>query len=289
MGRTVYSYNGIELPELPDTGSYSYRYIIQYSGTTQGSGHLLLATNTAAFYVSGDGVAWSEELVTIGFTCSEGGTEWSGGDVVDMSSVKGTDGYYYLTALGAVIWTDTDIYYDSGGIYMEGTEPVLLVSKWDNMRAFVRGLLAGLVSEGRLPDAAKEPVANLYNGVRLPLLERALSTPYLTIVCDPDSEKEYPYRIYEHSLPITIVVSDTNPNYYNMVMAEETDYTYKYIPYPEESSTFWWKNSFELGLASEIPWSLVNVKAELIWANYDVYFENGLLALEATEPIPVYE
>ena len=143
-----YYYNDVILPGLPNTGSYSNHYIIQYSGATgYEDGYVLLATDAAAFYGS-YGVETPASTNALAWICTDGKT-WGDGGQYDVSDK-------YLTDLGTVVWTHYDIYYDDGGVYMEGSEPVLAVSEWAKMRALVRGIMTGLVSSGHLPESASE-------------------------------------------------------------------------------------------------------------------------------------
>ena len=147
-----YYYNDVVLPELPNTGSYSNHYIIQYSGATgYNDGFVLLATDVSAFCGS-DGIEFPNTTKALAWACTDG-KAWIGGSVVDVAG-------RYETGGGVFVWTHYDISYDAGGVYMEGSEPVLAVSKWAKMRSLVRGIMAGLVSSGYLGErTGEEPEA----------------------------------------------------------------------------------------------------------------------------------
>ncbi len=71
----------------------------------------------------------------------------------------------------------------------------------DNMRKFVRGLMVSTVSKGVLPKK-REPVAWLYNGVRLPDINSVWdkeTDPY-AIIYDDSSPG---YRLVFSSQPFT--------------------------------------------------------------------------------------
>ena len=138
---SMYYYNDVILPALPNTGSYSNHYIIQYSGATgYDDGYVLLATDAAAF-CSSYGVDFPNNTKALAWLCTDG-KAWSGGGQYDVSDK-------YLTDLGTVVWTHYDICYEgSTSVYMEGSEPVLAEDEWDKLRCFIRGVLAAIVSEG---------------------------------------------------------------------------------------------------------------------------------------------
>lgn len=137
-----YYYNDVVLPGLPNTGSYSNHYIIQYSGATgYEDGYVLLATDAAAFCGS-YGIEFPSATKALAWTCTDGKT-WSGGNSVDVAGRYDTGG-------GVFVWTHYDISYEDGGVYMEGCEPVLAEDEWDKLRGFIRGILAAIVCEGEI-------------------------------------------------------------------------------------------------------------------------------------------
>ena len=143
----------------------------------------------------------------------------------------------------------------------------------DKMRDFVKGLLPSLTG-APLPYAGKaEPVAYLYNGVRLPPL--------------PEWDKEaYPYAVLQgmntsyrfnvSSLPIYTVVND--------------GHEYVTVSPDAEGDNWEFNKGYEAWKRSIFGGGVVPIVAiPVFWANYDVQYEDGTLYLAASEPVPVYE
>lgn len=148
----MYSYNGVELPERPDTGVNPYHYIIQYSGVEGWEDGYLLLASGVEFSCTSNGIAYPGTVQCLAWNCTDGKT-WANGGTYSIS--------YPLGELGTVIWTLTDILYEgSTVVYMEGSEPVPSVSKWANMRSLVRGIMAGLVSKGYLTESTGDTPVN---------------------------------------------------------------------------------------------------------------------------------
>ena len=132
------------------------------------------------------------------------------------------------------------------------------------MRSSVMGLILGQFSSP-LPEVQKEPVAYLYNGVRLPKL--------------PEWDKEtYPYAY----------ILDAESVYYlSLRDSQKTVITGgNVVDYSDKHQAV----NGEWVLSDESQ----NV-GKVIWANYDVYYSDsaeevgGTLYLAASDPIPAYE
>lgn len=128
---------------------------------------------------------------------------------------------------------------------------------------FLRGFHLGKAFYANLLRAAKgEPVAYLYNGVRLPKL--------------PEWDKTaYPYA----------VLYETDTSYYLYCFAEAKQATLT-------GGVSCWGYGCAFGLSDGV-WNprtaLLTGSYTTFWANYDVYDSDGTLYMSASEPVPVYE
>jgi hypothetical protein len=156
----------------------------------------------------------------------------------------------------------------------------------EKMKSFVKGILLGLCGH---PLPQGEPVAYLYNGVRLPKL--------------PEWDKEaYPYAYIDfHSIYMEdlneypafqapyvnccYIFSEKPYVYYdpNHVSGHPIYHIQNKLPYlvtATDPITGEWR---EIVSATENP----NRSAD--WANYDVTADDGTIIQAASEPVPVYE
>lgn len=116
----------------------------------------------------------------------------------------------------------------------------------------------GLCSVGEYKG---EPVAYLYNGVRLP----DISTVW--------DKTAYPYAMITNP-------SDTST--YNLVLTPSS------ITVTEDGVGGSWSGK-RYKIVDGVWTSVTGMGSGIvIWANYDVYNRNGTLYLAATDPIPVY-
>lgn len=161
------------------------------------------------------------------------------------------------------------------------------------MRSCVMGLILGQFSSP-LPMAQKEPVAYLYNGVRLPKL--------------PEWDREkYPYAvilIYESYLTkkytaILYLMKDNNVRqavdtggggiYFEYMYYQVGDIQYKVEYKDGEVVTEWGEPTV---LTDSLSFDVAKIK----WANSDIVLaldttsgEAGTLYLATSDPVPVYE
>ena len=141
------------------------------------------------------------------------------------------------------------------------------------MRDYVKGLILGRFSSP-LPStpAQREPVAYLYNGVRLPKLP----------------EWEYDESVYKY---LMIRKHKTLETVHWIVGSEKPIYVKSGIAYVEANrmlirhaspNTEWYAPTVGHD-ASEYD------AAKLVWANHDILNSDGSVYLAASEPVPVYE
>lgn len=148
----------------------------------------------------------------------------------------------------------------------------------DKMKSFVKGILLGLVSRAEMPKG--EPVAYLYNGVRLPKLPEwdKSKYPYACIkYCDPavsGGDEVYHYELFAFTKKVQIA---------NYAFAPQGEYgasSWKY--FPENTPAQW-----EFSLSSDAArWTR---HTDVLWTNFELLRTDGTLYLAASEPTPVYE
>ena len=143
-----------------------------------------------------------------------------------------------------------------------------------DLQSFLSGLALGLA--GKPLALAREPVAYLYNGVRLPKL--------------PEWDREmYPYA--------TILYFLVTPQFWVSTMPLEVEYNGNiYNPCASAGTsalqfcTYTGNDTWESFDVAEYPERTVWDGAGIQWANYDVINSTDKsVFLEASEPVPVYE
>ena len=170
-------------------------------------------------------------------------------------------------------WANTTLYDEDGNLFLEASDPgapIIFEEPIDPLKSFLIGYALGL-SGKPLPLSGGEPVAYLYNGVRLPKL--------------PEWDKEaYPYAgIF--SMSVGFMFRALSPTAYYFQNGDE-----------------WTLGSFDGNLSStkyndKDNWGRLSHDTSygglpapvLIWTNFDFMNEDGSVYLAASEPIPVYD
>ena len=118
-------------------------------------------------------------------------------------------------------------------------------------------------------DGKGEPVAYLYNGVRLPKL--------------PESEYKY------------VLIQQLNSRWFQAFATKEKPYVSdKYLYFPSESML--WDNYYAFDYTYTDDWGAIEgasaglnqVASSFIWSNTDILNTDGTVYLSASDPIPVY-
>ena len=267
---SMYMYNGVKLPALPeyDTDAYPYGFIAE-SVVMKGS---------YALYISDKPFVYNK--LKNNMNPFDGSTvlyspSYDGGDWQEFSAFP-SDG------MPAPIWANYDVLDTNGDVHMEATEPAKL---WLHAKSFLIGLALGLVGKP-LPPSEREPVAFLYNGVRLPKLPKT-DMPYATILFVGEGTASS--KLYFSSVPLaykayTVATGLTGGELY----ATESEWSAVEYKYYWDDDFVW--QSQELTEFTDA--SLVGraLNGFTCWANYDLTnHEDGTVFQEATEPIPVYE
>ena len=161
----------------------------------------------------------------------------------------------------------------------------------ETMRSCVKGLILSLFGSPLPAAASREPVAYLYNGVRLPdvggawdsLIESvsAFELSYGLFVYDPG--KNLGVRFIATSCPWRF----DGTNVYSAESGETwTNWAeLKYMSFEDENGFNWWRGSSGY-------WDdALHLKPDdVFWTSHDIlYADSTEVYFAATEPIPVYE
>lgn len=117
-----YLYNGIELPELPEWDKASYPYAMITEGTVLNYGKYFLycAVNPIIESLNGYGEATGYVKINGNYlrtgATAEGADSWG-----EFTEVTSTD---KLLTNTPPLWTNTDIYYRDGSLYLAASDPV---------------------------------------------------------------------------------------------------------------------------------------------------------------------
>ena len=171
----------------------------------------------------------------------------------------------------------------------------------DKMKSFVKGILLSLVGKP-FPLAEREPVAFLYNGVRLPKLPEWDSEkyPYAVIVGNSSGEFWlYPTRLILSTVPLYYV--NNNLAYWSLFYgsADGSAIGYEWVNYDEENQNITYDPGFVRNEDMDTAFTAgggaaqkTSLADDLLWANYDVYKHPGgttLVLPACDDPVPVYE
>lgn len=149
---------------------------------------------------------------------------------------------------------------------------------WNNIdpTSMLLGWLTGERVKAML-RSKREPVAYLYNGVRLPPFPRWDKTKYPYAVLSLPPIGWYTLKAWA-SLPPTYMSS--GKLYIGNKSSDSS-------PIPAYGS-YYNPESGKVADGSEESYTNILLDA-VFWANFDVYTEDGALYLAASEPVPVYE
>lgn len=312
----MYYFNGVELPALPeyDKTEYPYAWITEYRNPQTDK------TIYYIFNVASEVYPHKFEISSYGGWLSAYTPDGIKGDKLQYDPAKHDDWYTtgeflkfpdgfngMLVAEGGhiepldewlkeyiPIWSNFDILDTDGSVYFtKCDDPVPVEDEDDGVQLYswLIGFLIGLIQKPALTfDAppAQDPVAYLYNGVRLPDISKVLSdkNSYACIVYDPSNGRYHLYfgevmgvRYPEYDAPGTaiwdyIIFGDFAGDAYAT--------QYRLFPGASEWTLF-------TETASGIILSDSTSDRNMVWANYDILNEDGSVYMAASDPIPVYE
>lgn len=292
-----YLYNGVKLPALPEYDTAAYPYAV-LDKTNAGTSFLFYAFRSRPYYGTNPADSTKMGVYSTGgakvyyFVPADGGSEWEH-SMDTENPFAAEDGNE-----NTLFWTNTDILYEGdGSVWLAASEPV---GEENWRKNFLMGLAMGLT--GKPLFFKREPVAYLYNRVRLP--------PLKEIPEEYSNGKEFPY--------VYIFKAEGNNGYmgagFQLLYCDSpmikrhyvfdgvrpdpalypSYYTYEFLLSDdgkwEEKRTGWMDNPklYSPSLFGEANhWNFDT--ASLVWCNTDIFDESGELFFAATEPVPVYE
>lgn len=144
--------------------------------------------------------------------------------------------------------------------------------------SYVRGFLIGKEIMNMFVPKKQQPIAYLYNGVRLPALPEFDGYAHMVVHKIGDT---FYMRAYENKPTTTLYKPIFYPAYDRLVADGEW-----HSAHMEESEAgdYWFTHSEP----SDDSKGAVLAIAEIVWANFDVLNSDGTLYLAASDPIPIY-
>lgn len=203
----------------------------------------------------------------------------------DVKTAAWKGGYYYngngTDKVYRVIWSSTDVYNYDKSLHLAASAPVdPNIRTTSATSAMLSGWLMGKEMAGVLYPRDKQWVANLYNGVRLPLLPAEPKFSNLVIKRNhPDihsTRGEYAIWCFSYTPQIESNGTLSSP-------AGDKAYCY----FVEDGQ---WVLSHYIYIDPDSGVSLTSLE-DLIWSNRDIvnYNTDGSVCLAATEPVAVWE
>lgn len=266
-------YNGVELPGLPETWNeaahpHLFIRVVSLDGSAENAVYSLFAASVAAVSYDDNGILFPSSAVGEKYAVSDGAWVESSESLSDAFYIKRNDGFLYT------LWANFDILNSDGSVYIAASEPVPVVEKFP-IREWIGWLLAGLCSRP-LPMGAREPVAYLYNGVRLPGLPEWDRENYpFACICRTwtgnyaFSASQSPPYMFDSTYGIALQIVGSHfisfgdaESGWSELRAQVEDYSIL-MAYEDNHEIF-------------------------VWANHDIEY-NGELFVSASEPVPVYE
>lgn len=261
MGKFLYG--GVTLPAKPDYDETVFPCAYMQNSNTlivvSAVGYIIKDTEgNATGMRSADGT----NLIYSAWTCDDGET-WTPLTVERETST---------VAAANVFWSNTDLCYEDGTVYVAASEPVPVVEKFP-IREWIGWLLAGLCSRP-LPMGARVPVAYLYNGVRLPGLPKEWNPETHPFAC----------------------LFTTGGNVYTLRMMPSDSYYTTYFNkrvFMSDNGCLEATNvtgdTDRFTLTERTGGVYISLTDKTIWVNFDLVNEDGSIFLAASDPIPVYE
>ena len=250
----VYLFNGTKLPELPEFDAEFFAYI---------SAHPLIE-GAYALYVSDMEPVYAWDTNTM--IPAEGATvQWARCWNDEWSELSDSDADSTLPP----IWANFDVKDADGKVYLDASQPVEM---WEHAKSFLIGLALGLAGKPLPISQGKEPIAYLYNGVRLPKL--------------PEWDKEtYPYAIINSFGTTYFLRAYTDLPIYdgddNCYFADGSAVQI-YCIYSRQMDV--WNDWINAGNVEGL-----SPATKIIWASHNIATDDDILYLAASEPVPVYE
>ena len=274
-------FNDWILPALPKWDQDTYPYALIYQNKDSW-GFYLMCLDTPFYVTTANGV----QVIAFDAYAQVKAFEYWRSDPWEWKSTQyntqpdsGAEAIYLNPDKAEYIWTNTDISDDYGTVVYPATDPVPI---WEfNEKSFLIGYTLGIAGKPMPLTASqpgKEPVAYLYNGVRLPKL--------------PEWDREmYPFAfILDQGNKYQLTIKDERSTY-----RRYGDYLYytdpaiviRYTLAKDGAATQW----TYVSTVSEIgTYFGMSDLYEIIWSDFDIFHHGSTnVYLPASDPIPVYE
>lgn len=308
-----YLYNGEERPAPPeyDAATYPYAAITQKvfeDGSVSATESFVVFGGDSYVSYGDDGTIYLSftKAITYVTYLPDYDDYWGGGVVSNYDETMqwplykagGTDEEGLPTG-AATLWSNFDIYNEDDTLYLAASEPVPVAKKFP-LKSWLIGFVRGLASKPMpIGKQEREPVAYLYNGVRLPKLPDMTGYPYAVLSYD---DTDY---VVNGSYIGYLILSDRAFFYREKLGAYYSIYTTgSYIEYQLVSDTRLLEYATIIGLSESIITANVWTRSRTmdnadglekgatknpIWANCNIDAEDGTNYLEESDPVPVYE
>lgn len=279
-----YLYNDIELPALPEYDKEQYPYA--FIGKTIENDQYSLYVSATPFTYSGVIVKASSIQFETAMLYRLSGNEWE--LIAESATAEYTlTAYITGTELAAVIWSSHDIINKKdNSIYFEGSDPVpvggeptltecdfykVINGAWVKCDSYQRVTVTG--------QPTGEPVAYLYNDVKLPALPEWDKTAYpYAFITGVTSNNKVGYYLYCTEVQLAhngraMSVGGTSSEFFDFIRSTlQKDGVNDDNPVMADPST-----------------TKAIIATGLVWGNYDIYNDDGTLRLAASDPVPVYD
>lgn len=269
-----YLYNGVPLPGLPEWDEVTHPHAYMYHGS--GGSFLAVAETRGDPWVGGEGVdlvSFSDVMI---YGVSDGAWTFMNSKDSMMHALKETD----------IFWVNTDLYHTDGTLYLAASDPIPILAPTIDPLSMWLGWKAGNWVV-RQRGKKREPVAYLYNGVRLPVL--------------PEWDKTvYPYAHIEYILSTDsyVFIFSSTPSTYEY--GYSMSYGFKRIIVTDATLYRMYNGGKEWEFLSEHNSNMRNLTtssiqgaeetARVIWCSEDIQnTTDSKIYLVASEPVPVYE
>lgn len=291
-----------ELPALPEYDETEYPYAHIMSFNVNGPQYYLTLMPRDARLDTPDDASVSYEVSHyLMYDCRGIDDAWDGPTYCEGGHIYVAKPFLEFPENGFyTLWSNFDIYNDMG-LYCPASDPIPVEEKKTFcLRSWLTGFALGLAGKPLplIPVSKKEPIAYLYNGVRLPKLpewDREMY-PYAVIEGYVDEQFEatpnsYKKRYLFVSKEPFIVRPGSGISTKDCLFLEPlSNVPHWTVNYGENDGG--WVAEDEGYLYNDRcvydPW-LSNNKNRFMWSNHDVLKTDGTIWCAAYDPIPVYD
>lgn len=288
----MYLYNGHRAPGLPVYDPAELPYGLIVSSNADNTALILMLCVNRPYYGVNPQDSTKTGVYNTGrmkvYTCTDTDEAWTFSMETDNPLTANDD-----DPGGGVLWTLEDILKTDGSVWMAGTQPVpeRVTEAW--VRSFQEGLALGLTGNPLPYNGTAEPVAYLYNGVRLPKIPEVEGYPYRIMITAINNEDGTLRHRVVHYFADNAYYTQTENNLYfgGVASSELSSEKVAARVYTLDGDT-WSLTSDRENNATVIPppdgWTFWGVTRFLTWANFNVEYD-GMLYMAESTPVPVYE